>query len=244
MNADRNNPSSPVFAAAGSGVKMRQAMAPARPRLISKALALCSFLLAPLVPAQDIAHEPEREHWQQIGAIFEAMSIHAGSVVADIGAGDGFLTVRLSPLVGENGRIYAEDIAEKRLDGLRKRVADAHLNNITIINGSADDPRLPTAQLDAVVFLNAYHEVANWDEMLKRVHEALKPGGRLVIAEPSPSADGETRAQQMAKHRISAALVAEDMTRDGFTVIDTREKFAQTPEGPVYYSLVVARRGE
>jgi ubiquinone/menaquinone biosynthesis C-methylase UbiE len=214
-------------------------------RSIAKVPVGCSLLLAALaLAAQTIEHEPEREHWQQIGTIFDAMGIHPGGVVADVGAGDGFLAVRLSPLVRENGRVYAEDIDEKRLDRLRKRIADAHVNNITMVNGSADDPHLPAGQVDAVVFLNAYHEVANWDEMLRHVRGALKPGGRLVIAEPSPDADGETRAQQMAKHRISAALVAADITRNGFTVIDTREKFAQTPEGPVYYSLVVGRRGE
>jgi precorrin-6B methylase 2 len=214
-------------------------------RSIPKALARCSLAIVGVVlAAQTIEHEPEREHWQRIDIIFEAMSIHPGSLVADVGAGDGFLTVRLSPLVGENGRVYAEDIAAKRLEGLRKRVADAHLNNITIVNGSADDPRLPAGQLDAVVILNAYHEVANYDEMLRHVRDALKPGGRLVIAEPSPSEGEETRAQQMAKHRIASAFVVEDLKRGGFTVIDTREKFAQTPEGPVYYSLVVARRSE
>ena len=206
---------------------------------------ICLLLLVPLVlPAQDIAHEPEREHWQRIDIIFEAMAIRPGSMVADVGAGDGFLTIRLSPVVGENGRVYAEDIVAKRLEGLRKRAADAHLNNVTVVNGSADDPRLPAGQLDAVVILNAYHEVANYDGMLRHIRDALKPGGRLVIAEPSPSEGEETRAQQMAKHRIASSFVVEDMKRGSFTVIDTREKFAQTPEGPVYYSLVVGRHGE
>jgi predicted methyltransferase len=208
-------------------------MSPPRARSFSETPAVCAVAFLSLVlAAQTIEHEPEREHWQQIGTIFEAMGIHPGSIVADVGAGDGFLTVRLSPLVGENGRIYAEDVAENRLDGLRKRAADANLNNITLIKGTADDPHLPAAQLDAVVFLNAYHEVANWDEMLRHVHQALKPGGRL-----------ETRQQQMSNHRIGSALIVGDMARGGFKVIDTREKFAQTPEGPVYYSLVVGRRG-
>jgi len=205
---------------------------------------VAAVVLSLALSAQDIAHEPEREHWQRIDIIFEAMGIHAGSVVADIGAGDGFLTLRLSPLVGEGGRIYAEEISEQRLASLRKRVADAHLNNITIVKGSADDPHLPAARLDAVVILNAFHEVVNYNEMLKHIREALKPGGRLVIAEPSPSGGEETRSAQMAQHRIASAFVAEDMKRAGFTVMETREKFAQTPEGPVYYSIVVARYGQ
>jgi ubiquinone/menaquinone biosynthesis C-methylase UbiE len=213
-------------------------------RALAAALVLSFAISSSVINAQDIAHEPEREHWQRIEAIFDAMGIHPGSIVADIGAGDGFLTVRLSPLVGERGRVYAEDIADKRLDGLRKRVADAQLNNIVITNGAADDPKLPVAQLDAAVFLNAYHEVANYTEMLKHVRDSLKPGGRLVIAEPSPSEGEETRAQQTAKHRISAAFVADELTGAGFTILDTREKFAHIPDGPVYYSLVVARRGE
>lgn len=208
-------------------------------------LALCSPLLVvlTLASAQTIEHEAEREHWQQVGDIFQAMAIGPGSIVADVGAGDGFLTVRLSPLVGEKGRVYAEDIAEERLERLRKRVTEAHLENVVIVKGSAEDPRLPAVQLDSVVILNAYHEMTKFDETLRHIRESLKPGGRLVIAEPSPSSGEQTRTQQTARHRIGPAFVAEEIRHADFTVIETKDKFARTPYGG-YYSLVVGLRAE
>ena len=194
------------------------------------------------ISAQDIAHESEREQWQHIEDIFAAMKIHGTSVVADIGAGDGFLAVRLSTLVGDTGHVYAEDISEKRLAGLQRRAADAHLSNVSTIRGDAGDPKLPTGQLDAVVILNAYHEIEAYQEMLRHIYDALMPGGRLVISEPSPLSGEETRAQQTAKHHIASAFVRDELTRAGFTVLESREKSAQVPGGSLYYSLVVAER--
>ena len=201
-----------------------------------------ALFIALAISAQDIAHESEREQWQHIDDIFAAMNVRPASVVADIGAGDGFLTVRLSALVGDAGHVYAEDIAEKRLAGLRKRVNDAHLSNVETILGSAADPKLPTGQLDAAVILNSYHEIEPYQEMLRHVYEALKPGGRLVISEPSPLAGEQTRPQQTAKHRIASAFVRAELSSAGFTVIESREKSAHIPDGPIYYSLVVAQR--
>jgi|SRR5215469_3115955 len=194
------------------------------------------------ISAQDIAHESEREQWQHIDDIFAAMSVHRASVVADIGAGDGFLTVRLSPIVGDSGHVYAEDIAEKRLAALHKRVDDAHLSNVSTILGTADDPKLPSGQLDAVVILNAYHEIEPYQEMLQHIYDALRPGGHLVISEPSPLPGEETRAQQIAKHHIASAFVRDELASAGFIVIESHEKSAAVPGGRLFYSLVVARR--
>jgi predicted methyltransferase len=118
---------------------------PFLPFVIIRTLASCPplFVVLALATAQTIEHEPEREHWQQVSDIFQAMAIGPGSTVADVGAGDVFLTVRLSPLVVEKGRVYAEDIAEERLDRLQKRVADAHLDNVVTVRGAANDPSLP-----------------------------------------------------------------------------------------------------
>lgn len=213
---------------------------------LTKPLTLCLSPLLALAActAQTIEHEPERERWQQIGEIFKAMAIGPGSVVADVGAGDGFLTVRLAPLVGETGRVYAEDIAENRLERLRKRVGEAHLEHVAFVLGAADDPHLPASQLDAVVILNSYHEMARNDDILRHIRDSLKSGGRLIIAEPSPKAGEDTRAQQIAKHHISSTFVAEEMTRAGFTIVEKRDDFAQLPGGSGSNSMVVGRRSE
>ncbi len=203
----------------------------------------CVLFALALLSAQTIEHELEREHWQGPAVIFKAMDVAPGSIVADVGAGDGFLTMRLAPLVAANGHVYAEDISQGRLDRLRIRAQDAHLNNVTIVTGASDDPHLPAAQLDAVVILNAYHEMPQHEAMLRHIWDSLKPGGRLVIAEPSPASGEATREQQTAKHHIASTFVAGDMKHAGFTVIETREKFAHIPEAG-YYSLVVGRRPE
>ena len=192
--------------------------------------------------AQTIAGEPEREKWNRVADIFAAMAIRPGASVADVGAGDGFLTVRLAPLVTTTGTVYAVDVADRPLERLRKRVSDAHLENVVVLQGDPDDPKLPAGSLDAVVILNSYHEMPKADDMLRHIRTSLKPGGRLVIAEPSPPATEISRADQIAKHHISAAFVAEEMTRAGFTVIDQRESFATLPGGVGTYSLVVGER--
>jgi ubiquinone/menaquinone biosynthesis C-methylase UbiE len=201
-----------------------------------------ALIITRAIFAQDIAHESEREHWQHLDDIFAAMNVHPGSVVADIGAGDGFLTVRLSATVGNSGHVYAEDIAEKRLAGLHKRVDEAHLSNVSTILGAAADPKLPASQLDAVVILNAYHEIESYQDMLRHIYDALKPGGRLVISEPSPLPGEETRAQQTTKHHIASAFVRDELTSAGFTIVESHEKSAHIPDGPIYYFLVAAQR--
>jgi ubiquinone/menaquinone biosynthesis C-methylase UbiE len=203
---------------------------------------IAAVFLTLAISAQDIAHEPEREQWQHVNDIFAAMNVHPGSVVADVGAGDGFLTVRLSVLVGDSGHVYAEDIAEKRLAGLQKRAADAHLSNVSTILGTSGDPKLPVGQLNAVVILNAYHEIEPHQEMLSHIYDAMKPGARVVISEPSPLPGEETRAQQTAKHHIASSFVRDELTSAGFTVVESREKSAQLPGGSIYYSMVVANR--
>jgi predicted methyltransferase len=200
------------------------------------------LVTAATAAAQTIAVEPEREQWNRVVDIVAAMAIRPGAVVADVGAGDGFLTVRLAPIVAPTGKVYAEDIADRPLERLRARVSDAHLDNVVVLKGDPDDPKLPAQALDAVVILNSYHEMLRADDMLRHIRESLKPGGRLVIAEPSPPATETSRADQVAKHHISAAFVADEMTRAGFTVLDQREPFARLPGGDGTYSLVVGEK--
>src|ERR1700746_1876518 len=85
--------------------------------------------------AQSIAAEPSREKWQHVDELFQAAGIAAGSMVADVGAGDGFLTLRLAPIVGETGHVIAVDIADAKLQRLKQRAEEAHFTNIEIVKG-------------------------------------------------------------------------------------------------------------
>jgi ubiquinone/menaquinone biosynthesis C-methylase UbiE len=113
------------------------------------------------VAGQSIASEASREQWQHVGEIFKAAGIGVGSSVADVGAGDGFLTLRMAPIVGENGHVFAVDISDAKLQSLKRRVADAHFTNVEIVKADEGDPRLPARQLDAVIILNSYHEMGS-----------------------------------------------------------------------------------
>ena len=192
------------------------------------------------VAAQSIASEASREQWQRVDEIFKAAGLGVGSSVADVGAGDGFLTLRMAPIVGENGHVFAVDISDAKLQSLKRRVADAHFANVEIVKADEGDPRLPARQLDAVIILNSYHEMPRFREILLHIRASLKLGGRLVIAEPGPLPAEQTRAEQIARHHISSKFVAEEIAQAGFNILEQREKFAQIP-GANWYSLVVGQ---
>jgi ubiquinone/menaquinone biosynthesis C-methylase UbiE/rhodanese-related sulfurtransferase len=178
--------------------------------------------------SRDLAdREARRVEEQRVGDVFKAMGIHAGSIVADVGAGQGFFTVRLSEAVGETGRVYAVDVSASVLRSLRGRVEREGRKNIEVVEGAADDPRLPDGALDAVLIVNAYHEMSEHQAMLQRIRKALKPGGRLVILEPiSPSRRDATREAQARQHEISPEFVQRDAREAGFAVAGLEDPFS------------------
>jgi ubiquinone/menaquinone biosynthesis C-methylase UbiE len=103
--------------------------------------------------------------------------------VADIGAGSGYYVVRLSPIVGSNGRIIAEDIMPEYLQGLRKRVRDLGLQNVAITRGELHDPRLPAGSVDVAILVHMYHEIAQPYALLYNLVPALKPDARVGIVD-------------------------------------------------------------
>lgn len=200
--------------------------------------------LAAYAYAQPIEGEKAREAWQRVPDIIAALNIGTGSTVADVGAGYGFLAVRLAPVVGANGRVFAVEASADPLDRLRRRIANEHLDNVTVVEGDQHDPHLPVGALDAVAILNAYHEFTAVDEMLSHLREALKPGGRLVTVEPVPTAKEETREQQKTAHVIAPDVVVDDLIRAGFTIVRRDDEFVKRSDGTgrYLYSLIVGER--
>lgn len=171
-----------------------------------------------------------RDEWQKVDAIFAAMQVKPGAVVADIGAGGGFFTTRLSKAVGAEGRVHAVDVAADALGRLRKRVAEDGLTNVTVVEGAVDDPKLPASSVDAILIVNAYHEMTRHQPMLAKMKAALKPGGRLVIVEPiAQSRRDRRREDQTRNHEIGAEYVREDARAAGFTEVALHDPFTIRP---------------
>jgi predicted methyltransferase len=141
-----------------------------------------------LFPPQDLGliEPPDRDDWQKPDQIMDALGIADGSVVAELGAGGGWFTVRLARRVGPNGLVYAEDIQPQMIDAINRRVRRENLRNVRPVLGTANDPQLP-AGLDAALIVNAYHEMeippADPAAILRKVAPALKPLGRLGIVD-------------------------------------------------------------
>ena len=192
-----------------------------------------ALAVAPAQARQSAGHgEGQREQWQKVDEIFAAMGVKAGATVADIGAGDGFFTTRLSKAVGADGRVLAVDIAADALRRLRSRIQTDGLLNVDVVQGASDDPRLPTGSIDAALIVNAYHEMTEHQAMLAKIKAALKPSGRLVIVEPiSPARRGARREDQTRNHEIAAELVLEDARAAGFSQVSLRDPFTDRPSG-------------
>ena len=150
---------------------------------------------------------PDREAWQKSDAIMDALGIADGSIVADLGAGGGWFTVRLARRVGPRGRVYAEDVQKEMIESMNRRITREGLHNVTIVLGTEENPGLPLKSVDAVLVVNSYAEVLKGVEWLRNVRSALKPNGRIGIVDfrkdgwgPGPPLD----------ERIDEAVVIKD----------------------------------
>lgn len=171
--------------------------------------------------------EVDRDEWQKVPEIFAAMAISEGSRVADIGAGGGFFTARLARAVGPNGRVFAVDVSANAVRDLKERIARERLENVEVITGDPADPRLP-GSLDAVLIVNAYHEMHQHQAILDKIRQALKLIGRLVIVEPIAQNRRHTsRAEQQSNHEIAIDYVAEDLRQAGFEIVQRRDPFIE-----------------
>ncbi|MBX7151897.1 methyltransferase domain-containing protein [bacterium] len=170
----------------------------------------------------------KRDQWQNVEGIFRAMNLDSGSVAADIGCQDGYLTLKMAKQAGAAGTIYAVDIDQDALKDLKKNLKKDSVTNVTIIHSTTDNPMLPDGVLDAAVIVNAYHEMTEYVSMLAYIKKALKPGGRLVIVEPiTDRLRKATRKEQTETHRIGSAFVKKDLENAGFRIDKIIEPFVQ-----------------
>ncbi len=155
----------------------------------------------------------ERDEEEDPDLALRLMKIARGSTVGDVGAGSGYITVRLAKSVGPTGRVYASDIQQGMLDLLQKNVAKAKVTNVTPVLGTIDDPKLPADSLDLVIMVDVYHEFSEPQKMLQRIRESLKSGGRLVLLEYKAE-DANIPIQPL--HKMTKAMVKLEVEHEGF----------------------------
>ena len=133
--------------------------------------------------SNEFSNEDARDERGEAQAVMDMANIVDGMTVADIGAGEGYYTVRLATRVGEDGRVLAQDIDREALERLGRRVERERLENISIKLGEADNPRLPDDSFDRIFLVHMYHEVTEPYAFLWRMWPALAEGGQIIVVD-------------------------------------------------------------
>ena len=176
-----------------------------------------------LFPPEDLGvlEGPDRDAWQEPELIMDALGIADGAVVADIGAGGGWFTVRLAQRVGPNGLVYAEDIQPEMIESINRRVRRAGLTNVQTVIGTPSNPLLP-GPIDALLMVEVYGQVADPVTLLRNVKPRLKPGGRVGIVEYK--LDGGGPGPPLAE-RVEPRAVIRDAEAAGFRLLAREDDF-------------------
>ena len=207
-------------------------------------LLLLSYLYQGVQTLGALDHiERDRDQWQRPSEVIQALNVHEGSVVVDFGCGVGYFTLKLCSVVGKKGGVVAEDIRGQSLAFLWIRALLRGPNNLEIVRGGTDDPRLPAIFADAVLIANTYHELTAPKLILHHLADSLKPGGRLVIVDRGPRFGVvESLETQAEHHELRADLVETEARSAGFEIIRREDRFIDRPADDQVWWLIVTRK--
>lgn len=158
---------------------------------------------------------PEREAEEQPEKALDALKLKPGNVVADIGAGVGYMSLRMAKRVGPTGKVYANDLQPQMLDLLRQNAAKGGLANVVTVLGEVNDPKLPANTMDLVLLVDVYHEFSQPQAMLRKIRETLKSDGRLVLLEYRAE---DPNVPIIAEHKMTVAQVKTELEAEGFVL--------------------------
>lgn len=185
------------------------------------------------IRGNQFATEKERDAAGEATEIMDRAGVKPGMSVADIGAGNGYYTVNLAARVGPTGRVLAQDIDPRAIRMLGERIAREELDNVSIITGMADDPRLPPASFDRIFLVHMYHEVTEPYAFLWNMRGALKADGQIIVVESDRPTD---------RHGIPPELLACEFKKLGLKATE----YIERPELGGYFARfqVMAKRPE
>ncbi len=195
----------------------------------------------------DWLERPEREQEEKPSVLIDAIELKVTDVVADIGAGTGYLTFRMAPKV-PRGKVLAVDIQQEMLDMLNAKAKKLGVSNVQTVLGTESDPKLPPNAVDVVLMVDAYHEFSYPREMMQAIVTALRPGGRVVQVEYR----GEDPAVPIKlHHKMSEAQAVKEMSAVGLSHVKTVESLPwqhilifQKPAEPVPSSAMPATESQ
>jgi ubiquinone/menaquinone biosynthesis C-methylase UbiE len=175
----------------------------------------------------------ERIEEEQPDKALDVLKIRPGAAVADVGAGSGYFTTRLSARVGPKGKVYAVEIQPEMLRLLAVRLKSDNITNVTVIQGEVDNPRLPTSAVDLEILVDVYHEFSVPQAQLWHLRDALKSDGRLVLLEYRKE---DPSIPIREDHKMSVAEAKLEVEAEGFTLSQVDESL------PRQHILVFTKR--
>ena len=175
------------------------------------------------VISSQFSTEDQRDSVGEAQKVMDLAEITEGMTVADIGAGNGYYTVRLAERVGAGGRVLAQDIDAEALDGLARRVERYRLDNVSIQRGEPADPKLPADSFDRIFMVHMYHEIEQPYEFLWRMWPSLKNDGQVIVVDKDRPTD---------QHGIDPLLLSCEFKRAGYELV----AFKDAPELSGYYA--------
>jgi len=161
----------------------------------------------------DWLNRPEREAEENLEGALDVIGIKPGMTVAEVGAGTGYVALRMAQRVGPGGRVYANDLQPEMLDKLRQNAARAGLTNVQTVLGGETDPRLPAGKMDLIILVDVYHEFSQPQKMLQGIRAALKPDGRLVLLEYRKE---DPNVPIRPEHKMSVSEAKTEVEAEGF----------------------------
>ncbi|HEV2688249.1 MAG TPA: methyltransferase domain-containing protein [Bryobacteraceae bacterium] len=164
---------------------------------------------------------PEREAEEAPDKAIDLLGLKPGMTVADVGAGTGYMTLRMARRIGPTGKAYAEDLQPQMLEKLRAKAQSEKVANVETVQGTVNDPKLPSGQIDLVLLVDVYHEFSEPQAMLDRIRESLKPDGRLVLLEYRKE---DPKIPIRLEHKMSVAEVKTEVEAEGYKLDEVIEK--------------------
>lgn len=176
--------------------------------------------VAPIV-GDTFSTEDARDRLGEAQQVMQLAGVSAGMWVADVGAGQGYYTVRLARVVGTKGRVLAEDIMSDATDQLSDRVQRQRLDNVAVRLGTPDNPQLPAHTFDRIFLVHMYHEVASPYAFLWYMREGLKPDGLVIVVD----ADRPVKVHGMPPAELRCEFAALNLKPVSFTMLPGGETY-------------------